>query len=145
MFIDDLCGCNEYLDYAEYQEQIRQILCSGQDNEIHLSMRESTDGWNADYPCTLSILVKDQQAVVNYFSEDNEEMFASIGNLNREDNFRWQIGGNDYSVTGYQILSIERHCNVHQHFIIHRKNRPVLSGRNCKDDQCIYKQGKLSI
>ena len=108
MFIDDLCGCNEYLDYAEYQEQIRQILCSGQDNEIHLSMRDSTDGWNADYPCTLSILVKDQQAVVNYFSEDNEEMFASIGNLNREDNFRWQIGGNDYSVTGYQILSIEK-------------------------------------
>ena len=42
------------------------------------------------------------------FSEDNEEMFASIGNLNREDNFRWQIGGNDYSVTGYQILSIEK-------------------------------------
>ncbi len=78
MFIDDLCGCNEYLDYAEYQEQIRQILCSGQDNEIHLSMRESTDGWNADYPCTLSILVKDQQAVVNYFSEDKYEIFSSI-------------------------------------------------------------------
>lgn len=102
MFINDLNCCHEYLDYEEYERQIRQILYAGQDNEIHLYREESTDE-----PCTLSILVKGRQAVVNYFSEDNEEIFASIGDLGREDDFRWLIGGNDYSVAGYQILSIE--------------------------------------
>ncbi len=38
-------------------------------------------------------------------------------------------------------------------FFIHRKDQPILSGRNCsifylwgvKYDKCLYKQGKLSI
>ena len=46
--------------------------------------------------------------MVNYFSEGNEEMSASIGDLDREDDVRWQIGENDYSVAGYQILSLEK-------------------------------------
>lgn len=126
MFINDLNCCHEYSDYEEYEQQIRQILYAGQDNEIHLYHEESTDD-----PCTLSILVKGRQAVVNYFSEDNEEIFASIGDLGWEDDFRWQIGGNDYSVAGYQILSIEKALQCASAFFIHRKNRPVLSGKSC--------------
>jgi len=110
--------CHEYLDYEEYEQQIRQILYAGQDNEIHLYHEESTDD-----PCTLSILVKGRQAVVNYFSEDNEEIFASIGDLGREDDFRWQIGGNDYSVAGYQILSIEKALQCASAFF-HTQEKP---------------------
>lgn len=123
MFIEDLSSCSGYLKYEEFEQQIRKILCSGQDNEIQLYLRESTDGWNADYPCTLSILVKDQQAVVNYFSEDNEEIFASTGDLDREDDFRWQIGANDYSVAGYQILSIEKALQCALQFF-HTQEKP---------------------
>lgn len=46
--------------------------------------------------------------MVNYFSEDNKEIYVSIGDINKEDDFRWQIGANDYSVAGYQMLSIEK-------------------------------------
>ena len=102
MFINDLNCCHEYLDYEEYEQQIRQILYAGQDNEI---------------------LVKGRQAVVNYFSEDNEEIFASIGDLGWEDDFRWQIGGNDYSVAGYQILSIEKALQCASAFF-HTQEKP---------------------
>lgn len=108
MFINDLSGCIECLNYEEYEQQIEKIMCSKKDNEIELYTRESIDGWNMDYPCTLSILLKNQQAVVNYFSEDNKEIYVSIGDINKEDDFRWQIGANDYSVAGYQMLSIEK-------------------------------------
>jgi hypothetical protein len=118
MFINDLNCCHEYLDYEEYEQQIRQILYADQDNEIHLYHEESTDD-----PCALSILVKGRQAVVNYFSEDNEEIFASIGDLVREDDFRWQIGGNDYSVAGYQILSIEKALQCASAFF-HTQKKP---------------------
>lgn len=124
MFINDLNRCNEYLNYEEYEQQIRQILYAGQDNELHLYHKESTDGWNVDEPCTLSILVKGQQAVVNYFSEDNVEIFASIGDLDREDDFRWQIGVNDYSVAGYQILSIEKALQCALEFY-HTQEKPT--------------------
>lgn len=108
MFINDLSGCIKCLNYKEYEQQIEKILCSSEDNEIELYIRESTDGWNIDYPCTLSILLKNKQAVVNYFSEGNKEMYVSLEDTDREDDFRWQIGANDYSVTGRQILSIKK-------------------------------------
>ena len=108
MFVSDLKDCVECLSYEEYEQQIQSVICSGLDNEIQLYMRESKDRWSTDYPCTLSILIKGRQAVVNYFSEGNEEMSASIGDLDREDDVRWQIGENDYSVAGYQILSLEK-------------------------------------
>lgn len=108
MFVSDLKDCVECLSYEEYEQQIQSVICSGLDNEIQLYMRESEDRWSTDYPCTLSILIKGRQAVVNYFSEGNEEMSASIGDLDREDDVRWQIGENDYSVAGYQILSLEK-------------------------------------
>jgi len=66
MFINDLSGCIKCLNYKEYEQQIEKILCSSEDNEIELYIRESTDGWNIDYPCPLSILLKNKQAVVNY-------------------------------------------------------------------------------
>ena len=118
MFINDLNCCHEYLDYEEYERQIRQILYADQDNEIYLYHEESTDD-----PCALSILVKGRQAVVNYFSEDNEEIFASIGDFVREDDFRWQIGGNDYSAAGYQILSIEKALQCASAFF-HTQKKP---------------------
>lgn len=108
MYINDFNGCVACHCYEEYEQQIREIMCSGQDNEIQLYTRESTDGWSTDYPCSLSILIRQDQAVVNYFSEGNEEMFASTGDMKREDDFRWQIGAYDYSVAGYQILTIEK-------------------------------------
>lgn len=59
MFINDLSGCIECLNYEEYEQQIEKIMYFKKDNEIELYTRESIDGWNMDYPCTLSILLKD--------------------------------------------------------------------------------------
>lgn len=108
MFIRDFDGCIECFSYEEYKQQLRKIMFSKKDNEIELYTRESIDGWNLDFPCLLSILIKGQQAVVNYFSEENKEMYVSIGDIDRDDDFRWQIGAYDYSVAGYQILTIEK-------------------------------------
>ncbi|MDE5697832.1 MAG: hypothetical protein K2I96_10560 [Lachnospiraceae bacterium] len=124
MYINDLNGCVECHSYKEYEQQIREMTGSGRDNEIQLYMRESSDGWNMDFPCSLSILIKENQAAVNYFSEGNEEMFASIGDMNRDDDFQWKIGAYDYSVAGYQILSIEKTLECALEFF-HSQKKPA--------------------
>lgn len=123
MFIDSIGSMVRCPCYEEYRGQISGIMYSGLDNEIHIYPRESADGWDNDHPCTLSILVKGKEAVMNYFSEGNEEMFASTGDLDREEDFSWYIGANYYSAPGYQIVSLDKALECALQFF-HSQEKP---------------------
>lgn len=48
------------------------------------------------------LLVKDMQAVVNYFSENNSQMFASKGDMSKDGAVDFENG--QYEVAAYQVI-----------------------------------------
>ncbi len=108
MYIDSLKGTVEYQKFEEYKEIISAMILSGAENEIHIYAAECDDDMDEEDPATLSILVKNGQTVVNYFSVGNETLFASVGDMERDGNLEWKIGSETYSATQYQLISLEK-------------------------------------
>jgi len=97
MFVSSNLGTIECITFSEYEEQIRECIKYNPSNEIWCSCAEDPD----IYPC-LAILVKGEEAVVNYFSENNDRMFASVGDLSKDGEVEFE--GGQYEVDAYQII-----------------------------------------
>lgn len=90
--------CSMLFDYKNALERcmktINEIWCSKEDNS---------------YPC-LAILVnnkeKKQAAVINYFEQENGNMYVSVGDTQKEDIVKFGEY-KQYQVAAYQIISIE--------------------------------------
>jgi hypothetical protein len=95
MFVSSNLGTIQCITFSEYEEQIKECIKHNHGNEIWCSC---TDDSNY-YPC-LAILVRGEYAVVNYFSENNNEMFASVGDLSKNGEVRFEDG--QYEVAAYQ-------------------------------------------
>ena len=95
MFISSNIGsfpCNSLEEYKVHLE-----TCFQQENEIWCSQSEESK-----YPC-LSILVKSDQAVVNYFEvEDGGEMLVSFGDEDAEDIVSFCDG--QYEIAAWQVI-----------------------------------------
>ena len=77
MFISSNTGSFQCDSFEEYKNKLE--TCFQEENEIWCSKTEENK-----YPC-LSVLVKDSQAVVNYFeTEDGGEMLVSFGDEDAE-------------------------------------------------------------
>lgn len=132
MYIDSLKGTVEYQKFEEYKEIISAMILSGAENEIHIYTAECDDNMDEEDPATLSILVKDGQTVVNYFSVGNETLFASVGDMEKDGNLEWKIGSETYSATQYQLISLGKLWNVPCSFLLRRKSQIALNGKNYK-------------
>lgn len=91
-------GTIECSTYDEYKEQINKCFNNPSGNEIWCSHS------NKEYPC-ISILVNGIQAVCNYFSENNEEMFASLGNIHTDGTVEFLDG--QYTAAAYQVIKAD--------------------------------------
>lgn len=111
--------------FEEYQEHIKMCINNHTDNEIWCSHNNTTD----DFPC-LSILVKNEQAVVNYFSDDNKQMFVSVGDLTKEDTIKFENG--QYEIAAYQIIPASLALECALQFFHSQENLRVLCGKSCK-------------
>ena len=94
MFISSNTGSFRCDSLEEYRSHLK--ACFQQENEIWCSQTEE-----AKYPC-LSILVKGDQAVVNYFAEEDGEMFVSSGDEDAEDLIPFCDG--QYEIAAYQVI-----------------------------------------
>lgn len=95
MFISSNTGSFSCSSFEEYKNHLE--TCFQQEDEIWCSRTEEDK-----YPC-LSILVKDDQAVVNYFeTEDGGEMLVSYGDETAEDLVQFCAG--QYEIVGWQVI-----------------------------------------
>lgn len=101
MTISSNTGIYSCIDFGEYRRMLEISLNKASGNEIWVSR----DGYSKDGPCSLGILVKDGQAVVNYFSEGNQEIYVSIGDLSKEGTVEFE--GGKYSVAAYQVIPVK--------------------------------------
>ncbi|MEO3946881.1 hypothetical protein [Gorillibacterium sp. CAU 1737] len=108
MVISSKFGEVPCLTLAEYEAQLKSSLFASPGNEIWCYRQEGQD-----FPC-LSILVKDTKAVVNYFSEDNGQMFASLGDLSQEGLACFENG--KYEVAAYQVIQPQSALECALHF-----------------------------
>lgn len=79
----------------EYKAHLKRCFTSGEDNEIWCAREEG------GYPC-LSILVKGEQAVVNYFAGEGGDMAASLGNGDAAGSI--DFCGGQYEIAAYQVI-----------------------------------------
>ena len=94
MFISSNTGSYECDSLEVYQTKLKE--CFQQENEIWCSRAEADK-----YPC-LSILIKGDQAVVNYFAEEDGEMLVSYGDEDAEDLVLFCEG--QYEIAAYQVI-----------------------------------------
>lgn len=99
MFISSNLGTIQCTAFSDYERNFKECLHHLPSNEIWCSRNGGSD----DYPC-LSILVKGEDAVVNYFSENNAEMFVSVGDLSREGSVGFE--GGQYEIAAYQVIPL---------------------------------------
>ncbi len=79
----------------EYEAHLKTCFTSEEDNEIWCAAEEG------GFPC-LSILVKGEQAVVNYFAEEGGDMAASFGEEDAEGTI--DFCGGQYEIAAYQVI-----------------------------------------
>lgn len=95
MFISSNTGSFSRDSFEEYKAALE--ACFQPENEIWCSRTEEDK-----YPC-LSILVKGDQAVVNYFEEENGgEMLVSFGDEDAEDIVTFC--GGQYEIAAWQVI-----------------------------------------
>lgn len=97
MFINSNLGVEEHVIFSDYKTHIQKCIEHNCGNEIWCS----GDGNAQSFPC-LSILVKAKEAVVYYFSQDNSEMYASLGDVSREGIVEFEKG--QYDIAAYQVI-----------------------------------------
>lgn len=88
--------CNSYEEYKFY---IEKCFYNQSGNEIWCTHGEK------EYPC-LSVLVNAEKAVCNYFSVNNEQMYASLGNINEKGTVDFLDG--QYDVAKYQVIAVDK-------------------------------------
>lgn len=116
MFIDSNEGTIEVSVLDDFKKELEQCFNADGGNDIWCSVRGMPD----DYPC-LAILVDQTNAVVNYFADDNGNMFASIGDISRDDTVKFLDG--QYEVAAYQIISRDLAMQAALQFFV-RQERP---------------------
>ncbi|WP_313133255.1 Imm1 family immunity protein [Anaerocolumna sp.] len=97
MFVSSNLGTIQCITFSKYEEQIKECIEYNHNNEIWCSCTNDSN----DYPC-LAILVRGEYAVVNYFSENNNEMFSSVGDLSKNDEVEFEDG--QYEVAANQVI-----------------------------------------
>lgn len=116
MFVSSNLGTQECNIFSEYEKHIQEAVFHHPGNEIWCSLH----GVPEDYPC-LSILVKGNDAVVNYFAVDNTEMFASVGDMQRRGVIDFENG--QYEIAAYQAIPPVSAMNAALEFF-HNQARP---------------------
>lgn len=99
MFISSNLGTIQCTAFSEYEQHFRKCIHHLPGNEIWCSC----NGGSEDYPC-LSILANGEEAVVNYFSENNAEMFVSVGDLCRDGSVEFE--GGQYEIASCQVIPL---------------------------------------
>ncbi len=95
MFISSNTGSFQCDSFEGYKNKLE--TCFQEENEIWCSKTEENK-----YPC-LSVLVKDSQAVVNYFeTEDDGEMLVSFGDEDAEGLVLFC--GDQYEIAAWQVI-----------------------------------------
>ena len=84
----------------EYRKVLRRCVDIDTDYEIWCSEGEGT------YPC-MTILGNHNQAVVNYFSEENGNMYASLGDVSQEGETEFKTNNSTYEIVDYQLIPLE--------------------------------------
>lgn len=101
MFISSNERNIEVFVLEDFKNELERCMNVEGGNEIWCSMH----GTSEDYP-SLSILVNETAAVVNYFGDENgNDMFASLGDITQEGTIEF-LGG-QYEVAAYQLISKE--------------------------------------
>ena len=101
MFISSNERTIEVFVLEDFKEELERCMNIEGGNEIWCSMQGTSD----DYP-SLSILVDNMAAVVNYFGdEDGNDMFASLGDISQDGTLKFLDG--QYEVAAYQKISKE--------------------------------------
>ena len=95
MFISSKTGSYTCLSFEEYETCLKACFSAEQDNEIWCAQE------NGGHPC-LSILLKGEQAVVNYFAEEGGDMAVSLGDEDAEEPV--EFCGGEYEIAGYQVI-----------------------------------------
>lgn len=81
--------------FEEYEARLKACFSPEEDSEIWCAQEEG------GYPC-LSILLKGEQAVVNYFAEEGGDMAVSFGDENAEETV--EFCGGQYEIASYQVI-----------------------------------------
>lgn len=102
--------------YDEYEKHLKEAILNTPGNEIWCSCNGGSD----DYPC-IAILTKDTSAVVNYFSEQNGGIYASIGDMSKNGTAEFENG--QYSAAEYQIIPADMALECALQFY-HSQKRP---------------------
>lgn len=95
MFVSSNLGTIQCITISEYEERIKKCIKYNPGNEIWCSCTE-----DPDYYPRLAILVRGEDAVVNYFSDD--EMFASVGDLSKDGEVEFE--NSQYEVAAHQVI-----------------------------------------
>lgn len=85
--------------FADYIQHMKECLHYPTSNEIWCSLNDRPE----DFPC-LSILTKGEEAVVNYFSENNAQTYVSIGDMRKNGSIEFENG--QYEIAAYQVISL---------------------------------------
>lgn len=97
MFINSNGRTIELFALGDFREELERCMNVEGGNEIWCSIH----GTPEDYP-SLSILVDETAAVVNYFG-DEDDMFASLGDISQDGIHKFLDG--QYEVAAYQEVS----------------------------------------
>lgn len=84
----------------EYKKTIRKCVDTSADYEIWCSEDRET------YP-RMAILGNQSYYFVNYFTEEDDEMYASLGDMEQEGEIKFKTKAEVYEVAAYQIISFE--------------------------------------
>lgn len=117
MFVSSNLGTIQCITFSEYKEHITKCIKHNPGNEIWCSHHKGPE----DYPC-LSILVKGEDAVINYFSDNNTEMFTSLGDILNNNIVKFENG--QYEVAAYQVISLPSALECSLQFF-HSQERPL--------------------
>lgn len=100
MIITSGIGNFECNTMDEYRKALIKCFNTESDYEIWCSEEIGT------YPC-IAILGNRNQAVINYFEEEDGNMYASLGDINQEGITEFRTKNEIYEVADYQLIPVE--------------------------------------
>ncbi|MBD5087350.1 MAG: hypothetical protein HDT30_00845 [Clostridiales bacterium] len=84
----------------EYRIALRKCLDTTIGYEIWCSEGQGT------YPC-IAILGNQSYSVVNYFAEEDGDIYASLGDIEQEGEMKFKTKTETYEIAAYQLISLK--------------------------------------
>lgn len=118
MYIASNSGDFECNNIEEFTDKLKECFKTENGNEIWCSIHK-----DEEFPC-IALLVGQAGAVVNFFSENNEEQFVSVGSQEKEEVVEF-LGGR-YEIDSCQIISNEKAIECALEFFKTRQKPEVI-------------------